>query len=82
MAYRILVVEDEKRLNALIRDYLVATGFEVDSGYDGITAIELFRTGAPDLVILDIMLPGLDGLAGAGFSLEQSCPAGVKWLCV
>jgi DNA-binding response OmpR family regulator len=59
----ILVVEDEIDLNNLIRDRLQGEGHEVDQAFDGQSALDRVRRAAPDLVILDWMLPDLDGLA-------------------
>jgi DNA-binding response OmpR family regulator len=58
----ILVVEDEEQLAALIREHLVAAGYSVSVAGDGTTALQLLETRPADLVILDWMLPGLDGL--------------------
>lgn len=59
---RILVVEDEPKIAALIADYLGADGFRVTRCDRGDTALEALRGAVPDLVVLDVMLPGLDGL--------------------
>jgi two-component system, OmpR family, response regulator VicR len=61
-AARILVVEDERPIAELVRYNLRREGFEVDVAYDGHEAIERARTTVPDLVILDLMLPYVDGL--------------------
>ncbi|MBR2131311.1 MAG: response regulator transcription factor [Oscillospiraceae bacterium] len=61
MARKILVVEDDHNISDLIRMYLEKEGFEVQTAFDGGTAIELFRTTVPDMVLLDIMLPVMDG---------------------
>jgi DNA-binding response OmpR family regulator len=58
----ILVVEDESRIVQLVRDYLEHGGFTVLVASDGQSALRSARTGRPDLVILDLGLPGLDGL--------------------
>src|SRR2546422_3243905 len=58
----ILVVDDEPRIVRLVRDYLEHGGFTVLVASDGPTALRTARTGRPDLVILDLALPGLDGL--------------------
>jgi DNA-binding response OmpR family regulator len=58
----ILVVEDEEQLAILIRDQLVAAGHSVSVAGDGPTALRLLETRPADLIILDWMLPGLDGL--------------------
>ena len=59
----VLVVEDEVDLNNLIRDQLHAAGHEVEQAFDGRGALAKVEKEAPDLVILDWMLPDLDGLA-------------------
>lgn len=59
----ILVVEDEVALNDLIRNELVAEGHAVRQALDGPTALAMVRAESPQLVILDWMLPGLDGLS-------------------
>jgi len=58
----ILVVDDEPRIVQLVRDYLEHGGFTVLVASDGAAAVRSARTGRPDLVVLDLGLPGLDGL--------------------
>jgi DNA-binding response OmpR family regulator len=58
----ILVVDDEPRIVQLVRDYLEHGGFTVLVATDGAAALRTARTGRPDLVVLDLGLPGLDGL--------------------
>jgi DNA-binding response OmpR family regulator len=58
----ILVVDDEPRIVRLVRDYLEHGGFTVLVASDGASALRTARTGRPDLVVLDLGLPGLDGL--------------------
>ena len=60
---KILVVEDESTLLALLSNHLVAEGYEVTTAARGDDAIELARRLHPDLCIVDVMLPGLDGLS-------------------
>lgn len=62
MAERILVVEDEPTLVETLRYNLVRQGYEVSTAVDGATALTLARKEAPDLILLDIMLPELDGI--------------------
>ena len=59
---RILVVDDEKLLVKGIKFNLENEGYQVDAGYDGLEAVELARSGVYDLIILDVMMPQLDGL--------------------
>jgi DNA-binding response OmpR family regulator len=59
---RILVVDDEAPILDLVRGYLEREGFEVATESDGQAAVEAVRASSPDVVILDVMLPGLDGI--------------------
>ena len=63
MARNILVVEDDRNISDLIQMYLVKEGFEVRIAADGGKAIAEFQKSAPDLILLDIMLPVMDGWA-------------------
>lgn len=58
----ILVVEDEPKIARLARDYLENTGYEVLTADDGREALALFQSARPDLLVLDLGLPGMDGL--------------------
>ena len=60
-AYKILVVDDEADIVDFIDDSLTEEGYSVIKAYDGTEALDKMRQDPPDLVILDIMLPGLDG---------------------
>ncbi len=61
MTKTILVVDDEKRLVSLVETYLKQEGFRVLTAYDGQQALEITRREQPDLIILDIMMPEMDG---------------------
>jgi DNA-binding response OmpR family regulator len=58
----VLVVDDERKIVQLARDYLEHAGFRVASAHDGREALASFRQGAPDLIVLDLGLPLVDGL--------------------
>jgi len=58
---KVLVIDDDVNICELIRLYMEKEGFEVLTIYNGIKAVEAFKTFAPNIVILDIMLPGADG---------------------
>jgi len=62
MPRKILVVDDERKMVKLVRTYLEAAGFQVVVAYDGQEALTVFRHEAPDLVVLDLMLPKIEGL--------------------
>jgi CheY-like chemotaxis protein len=59
---RVLVADDDARLAELISRYLIMEGYEVETVADGLAAVERATAEPPDLVILDIMMPGIDGL--------------------
>ena len=61
MSYKILLVEDEENIRKIIKDYFSAEGFEVVEAEDGKRGIELFEDGKFDVIILDIMMPEIDG---------------------
>lgn len=61
MGYKILVADDEAEIRDLLRLYLEKDGYEVLEAVDGIEALEKVKKEKPDLLILDIMMPGLDG---------------------
>lgn len=61
-AVRVLVVEDEAAIRRVIVGYLHQEGFEVFEAADGLQAIQTAREAHPDVVVLDLMLPGLDGV--------------------
>lgn len=61
MSYNVLVVEDDKKMNEILVDYLETDGYQVYSARDGIEALSLFDHETIQLVILDIMIPKLDG---------------------
>lgn len=62
MSRTILVVDDEPAIVQIARDYLDRAGFRVITAGDGTTAVRLARTERPHLLVLDLMLPGMDGL--------------------
>jgi two-component system, OmpR family, alkaline phosphatase synthesis response regulator PhoP len=62
VANTVLVVDDEKNIVELARVYLRNAGFQVEAAYDGLEAIEKTRSVKPAIVVLDLMLPELDGM--------------------
>ncbi|MET0540491.1 MAG: response regulator transcription factor [Variovorax sp.] len=58
----LLMIEDDARLAQMVSEYLTQSGFAVDHAPDGNTGMDLLQQHAPDLVILDLMLPDIDGL--------------------
>jgi two-component system response regulator RstA len=60
---RVLIVEDDERLASLTQEYLIRNGLEVGIEMDGNRAIRRIIEDQPDIVVLDLMLPGADGLS-------------------
>ena len=58
---RILVVDDEKAVAEMIKTQLESEGFEVSLALDGASAFQMASKAAPDLMVLDILMPGMDG---------------------
>jgi DNA-binding response OmpR family regulator len=73
---RVLVVDDEPRITGFVSRALAGAGLEVEAASDGQVALELARSGRYDLVVLDLMLPGLDGVEVLrGIVAEDPAPA-------
>ena len=68
---RVLVIDDEAPIRLLCRVNLEAEGIEVLEAADGMTGLDLARDGQPDVVLLDVMMPGLDGWRVAEELLED-----------
>lgn len=62
---RVLIVEDERLLAESLKTLLERKGFTMETAYDGISGAEYAETGIYDLLILDVMMPGMDGYAVA-----------------
>ena len=62
---KILIVEDEKEINDVVNDYLSSLGYETSQCFNGMDALGAFEVGEYDLIILDLMMPGIDGIETA-----------------
>ena len=62
-ARRIMIVEDEPKLSSLLHDYLIGAGYETELHADGSNVVESVQNSTPDLMLLDLLLPGKDGLS-------------------
>ena len=58
---KILLVDDDPNISNLVKLYLTKEGFEVEQAFSGDEALRMFKNSAPNLILLDIMLPGMDG---------------------
>lgn len=61
--YRILVVDDEEKIRQIIKKYAIFEGYEIEEAADGMEAVELCRKKEFDIIILDVMMPELDGFS-------------------
>ena len=68
---RVLIIDDEAPIRLLCRVNLEAEGMDVLEAADGVTGLDLARTERPDVVLLDVMMPGLDGWAVAQELIED-----------
>ncbi len=77
---RVLVVDDEPHIVEVVRAYLVQEGYEVSTASDGDAALERARTDAPDLIVLDVMLPRTSGFEVLRQLRAEASPAAVIML--
>ena len=63
--YRLLIVDDEEKIREIIKKYAVFEGYETDEATDGMDAVEKCRNNDYDLIVMDIMMPFLDGFSAA-----------------
>ena len=79
MAYRLLVVDDEERIRQMIRKYAEFEGYCVTEATDGMQAVQLCRDQSFDLIVLDIMMPELDGFSACR-EIRKDCDTPVIML--
>src|SRR5438128_640445 len=60
-AKRVLLADDEEDIKAIVKLYLESRGYEVITAFDGLDAISLAETSKPDIILLDVMMPVMDG---------------------
>jgi two-component system, cell cycle response regulator DivK len=78
MPYKILIVEDNENNRSLFRDILTFHGHEIMVACDGREGVEMARTLAPDLILMDIQMPGMDGLTAGGILKGDPATSGMK----
>jgi two-component system OmpR family response regulator/two-component system response regulator CpxR len=69
---RVLLVDDDRELVELLHDYLAREGFSVDSAYDGREGVKAALSGHHDIVVLDVMMPDINGIQALGMIRAQS----------
>jgi two-component system, cell cycle response regulator DivK len=78
MPHRILIVEDNENNRSLFRDILTFHGYEVSVAADGQEGVALARSLMPDLILMDIQMPGMDGMTAAGILKGDPATSGLK----
>lgn len=78
MPHRILIVEDNENNRNLLRDILTFHGWEVEVAGDGNEGIRMARELMPDLILMDIQMPGMDGTTAVGILKGDPATSGLK----
>lgn len=78
MTHRILIVEDNTTNRTLLRDILTFHGYEIAVASDGQEGVSLARELMPDLILMDIQMPGMDGLTASGILKGDPATSGLK----
>ena len=78
MSHTILIVEDNENNRSLFRDILTYHGYEVAVAADGQEGVSLARKLAPDLILMDIQMPGMDGMTAGGILKGDPATSGLK----
>ena len=68
---KVLIVDDESEMRNLVRIYLRADGHSVEEAADGVQALDIISASRPDVIVLDVMMPGMDGLETCSFIRSQ-----------
>jgi two-component system cell cycle response regulator DivK len=78
MSHKILIVEDNENNRCLFRDILSFHGYEVSVAADGQDGLTLARELKPDLILMDIQMPGMDGMTAGGILKGDPATSGLK----
>jgi two-component system cell cycle response regulator DivK len=78
MPQKILIVEDNRNNLCLLRDILIFHGYEIAEASDGVKAVSLARELMPDLILMDIQMPGMDGMTAGSILKGDPATSGLK----
>jgi two-component system, cell cycle response regulator DivK len=78
MSHKILIVEDNDNNRCLFRDILIFHGYQVSVATDGKSGVALARELKPDLILMDIQMPGMDGMTAGGILKGDPLTSGLK----
>jgi CheY-like chemotaxis protein len=78
MSHKILIVEDNENNRCLFRDILIFHGYQVSVAADGQEGLALARELKPDLILMDIQMPGMDGMTAGGILKGDLATSGLK----
>ncbi|MFH1027825.1 MAG: response regulator, partial [Pseudomonadota bacterium] len=78
MSHKILIVEDNENNRCLFRDILIFHGYQVSVAADGKDGVALARELKPDLILMDIQMPGMDGMTAGGILKGDPVTSGLK----
>ena len=82
MTRSILVIEDQEDNRRIVRDLLTSRGFEIIEATDGLAGVEAARQHEPDLILMDIQLPGIDGYEATGRIKAEPALAAIPIIAV
>jgi len=78
MSHKILIVEDNENNRSLFRDILTFHGYDITVACDGKEGVEIARELAPDLILMDIQMPGMDGITAGTLLKADPATSGLK----